>query len=87
MSNEKSLTPSAKAYCRNLVEAAQSVVNEIQHILFIQTDSENELGSSGITLFNKDSLRNATLNEINKKCEITMKEGGSSRFTLYINPY
>ncbi len=87
MSNEKRLTPSAKVYCRNLVEAAQSVVSEIQQILFIQTDSKGEFGSSSISLFNKNSLRNATLNEINQKCEITMKEGGSSRFTLYINPY
>ena len=87
MSNEKRLTPSAKVYCRNLVEAAQSVASEIQQSLFIQTDSKGEFGSSGISLFNKNSLRNATLNEINQKCEITMKEGGSSRFTLYINPY
>ena len=87
MSNEKRLTPSAKVYCRNLVEAAQSVASEIQQILFVQTDSKSEFGSSSKLLFNKNSLRNATLNEINQKCEITMKEGGRARFTLHINPY
>lgn len=87
MSNEKKLTPSAKVYCRNLIEVSKNIIDEFKMILFIQTDSESELGQSSVLLYNKDSLINATLNDINQKCEITMKEGGSSRFTLYINPY
>lgn len=87
ISNGKKLTPSAKTYCSNLVEVAKNIIDEFNMILFVQTDSESDVGSSAVVLFNKNSLRKATLSDINQKCNVTIKEGGYVHFTLYINPY
>lgn len=85
--NEKNLTSSAVEYCRNLIGAAQKVADEIKLILFVEKDSEKEIGASSYALFNKSSLKTATLNEIYQKCNISLKEGGNARFTLYLEPY
>lgn len=87
ISNGKNLTPSAEMYCRNLIEATKPIANEIQLILFIQTDSDSEFNSSGKTVYNRSTLQKATLSDIHQKCKILLKEGGSARFTLYLNPY
>ena len=81
------MTPSAEMYCRNLIEATKPIANEIQLILFIQTDSDSEFNSSSKTVYNRSTLQKATLSDIHKKCKILLKEGGSARFTLYLNPY
>lgn len=87
ISNGKNLTPSAEMYCRNLIEATKPIANEIQLILFIQTDSDSEFNSSSKTVYNRSTLQKATLSDIHQKCKILLKEGGSARFTLYLNSY
>lgn len=84
-SKAKILDLSLQDYCVSLVEAAKSMGDEFIYTYY-GTHGEN---GRMYELFTYNSLKKATLSDIQSKCRITLaeKETGFSHFTTHIKPY
>ena len=81
-------SPTISDFCRNLIITAQQAAEEINLIAYWGTDSnktDNKL--SGVQLYNSQNLKQATLSEINNKCQDPFKEAGGATFELLLWPY
>ena len=80
-------TPSVKELCRNIILSLIPVANEVQEITVWYSDAASWNNTSGISLYTNKTLPNATISDINQKCNITFPENGYAHFTISLNPY
>ena len=80
------LSISMKEYCKNLIMAAQSAPNEVLSVDFSSIDSDSWSGTSGALIFNRSTLGQTSPAQINKRCNIAIKENGRGYFRILLNP-
>ena len=82
-------SPTISDFCRNLIITAQQAAEEINLIAYWGTDSNrtDNNKTSGVQLYNSQNLKQATLSEINNKCQDPFKEAGGATFELLLWPY
>ena len=80
---------SAVDLCRNIIEAAKPVANEVLMINFWEAvdTSINWHGHKDKTLYTGQTLKNAEISDIMQKCKMNFAKGGNEQFLLYLNPY
>ena len=80
---------SAVELCRNIIEAAKPVANEVLMIVFWEAvdTSIDWTGNKGTTLYLGKQLKNANISDIMQKCRMNIEKGGYETFLLYLNPY
>ena len=81
-------SPSIRDFCKNLIFAAKQTASEVYHIGYYGADSNNSsTGWSGYHLYYGYELNNASLADINTKCQEPYKETGHAVFEFILNPY
>ena len=80
---------SAVDLCRNIIEAAKPIADEVLMIVFWEAvdTSISWNGTKGKTLYTGQTLKNAKINDIIQKCKMNIENGGYEQFLLYLNPY
>ena len=80
---------SAVDLCRNIIEAAKPIAKEVLMINFWEAvdTSINWNGHKDKTLYTGQTLKNAEISDIMKKCKMNFAKGGYENFLLYLNPY
>ena len=80
---------SAVDLCRNIIEAAKPIADEVLMIVFWEAvdTSISWNGRKGKTLYTGQTLKNAQINDIIQKCKMNIENGGYEQFLLYLNPY
>ena len=80
---------SAVDLCRNIIEAAKPIANEVLMINFWEAvdTSISWTGNKGSTLYTGQTLKNANISDIMQKCRMNIEKGGYETFLLYLNPY
>ena len=80
---------SAVELCRNIIEAAKPVANEVLMIAFWEAvdTSIDWTGSKSSILYTGQTLKNTNISDIMQKCRMNIEKGGYETFLLYLNPY
>ena len=80
---------SAVDLCRNIIEAAKPVANEVLMINFWEAvdTSISWREHKDKTLYTGQTLKNAEISDIMQKCKMNFAKGGNEQFLLYLNPY
>ncbi len=75
--------------CRNIIEAAKPVADEVLMITFWEAvdTSISWTGTKGTTLYLGKQLKNANISEIMQKCKMNFAKVGREQFLLYLNQY
>ncbi len=80
---------SAIDLCRNIIEAAKPIANEVLMIAFWEAvdTSISWKGTKGSTLYTGQTLKNVNISDIIQKCKMNIEKEGKEQFLLYLNPY
>lgn len=81
-------TPTISDFCRNLIIATKQIAEEVNLIAYWGTNSNAaNNNTSGVLLYTGNTLKQATLSQINSKCQDPFKEAGGATFELLLIPY